>query len=70
MREVTLPNDDGSLEAQLLTLYTGQKLLLERLGTSDPSLIIAMFDSMEEQLVALYADADDSEDMESKKKSR
>jgi hypothetical protein len=70
MREVTLPNDDGSLEAQLLALYTGQKLLLERLGTSDPNLIIAMFDSMEEQLVALYADADDSEDMESKKKSR
>jgi hypothetical protein len=70
MREISLPNDDGSLEAQLVALYSDHKLLLERLGTSDPKLIIAMFDSMEEQLVALYTDADHSKDMESKKSSR
>ena len=58
MREVQLPEDDGSLEAQLVELYTDRQMLLERLGTADPRQIIAMVESLEAQLFALYAERD------------
>jgi hypothetical protein len=58
MKEMALPDDDGSLEAQLLDLYRGQRVLLTRLGTSDPEEIVAMVKNLEEQLVAVYAECD------------
>jgi len=44
----------GSIEEQLITLYAEKELLEKTLGTSDPTILIAMVQSMEEQLVALY----------------
>ena len=58
MKEIQLPEDDGSLEAQLLDLYRGQRLLLEHIGTSEPSEIIALIEGLQDQLVALYGAQD------------
>ena len=55
MKELDIADADGSLEAQLIALYRGQRMLLTELGTSDPAEIIALVKGLHEQLVAIYA---------------
>jgi len=54
MKELDIADADGSLEAQLIALYRGQRMLLTELGTSDPAEIIALVKGLHEQLVAIY----------------
>ncbi|HCP45490.1 MAG TPA: hypothetical protein DIU15_05585 [Deltaproteobacteria bacterium] len=58
MQPINLANHDGSLEAQLIDLYRGQSFLLSRLGTSDPSQLVALVEGLQEQLVAIYSESD------------
>jgi len=49
---------EGSLEAQLASLYADKQTLQDALGISAADEIIAMVRSLEEQLVDLYAGRD------------
>ena len=61
MKELNMAGSDGSLEAQLVALYRGQKLLLSELGTCEPTEIVAMVKGLQEQLIAIYAERTDAE---------
>ena len=51
---------DGGLVAQIESLYDERRRLYQALGTSDVDEIIAMVRSLEQQLVALYAQINES----------
>lgn len=61
MKELHMADSDGSLEAQLIDLYRGQRILLTELGTCEPTQIVAMVRGLEEQLVAIYGERADTE---------
>ena len=62
MKQSQVSTSDGSLEAQLVDLYRGQRMLLSRLGTSDPLELIALVEGLQEQLLAIYAESDNAGD--------
>ena len=53
--------EDGSMEAQLVSLYAERERLTNELGIADADDIIAMVRSLESQLVALYQEKENAQ---------
>ena len=54
-------SDESSLVAQLHTLYEERQRIFETIGVTDTDKLIAMFESMQRQLAALYAEKDEGD---------